>query len=193
MAQVEIYVNQAKIDAEVAKAEATGISLQSIYDDLKTLGVSAPTLSDIRTLQSNNTHPDIIKSLVVRGKTLAIAGIQIDPSAIQLDGTLVSAVRQKVGQLTDVQSSYYELEDDEISVIGNLAAIIKPGYTLMGSELAAEIVADVTALCVNINAILDKFNPGVHSPMRSPDGWIVYNADTKRFSVDKFTIAGKIV
>ncbi len=195
---VLIYRDQAAIDLRIADIQAKAQSLQAIYSDLKTLGVTTPTLADIKSLQGNQTNLEQLKALVMRGKTLTVSGVAIGAAAIVLDDSLVNSIKSKVGQLKEVIYQFYEIveneeEELEVAVIEDVEGEIEEGYITYGSELAAEIVEDVTALCVDINAILSKINPDSHSPMRSPEQWLEWNPVTKRFTVDRFEIARRVL
>ena len=193
--EVEIFVDQEKIDARVAEIEGKTSSLQSVYTDLKTLGVTEPTLSDIKTLQGNHASEDALKALVLRDKTLTVGGVTLGAGAVQLNQGLVSSLKAKLKALRDIDYKFYELVESldeeeeptgeyEVAVVEDLEEILTPGYTITGSELTAEIVEDAGALATLFNAILDKLDPGVQSPLRDPEQYLKYNSVTRRFSVD---------
>lgn len=199
MALVEIYVDQQKIDQRLAEIESKVTPLQAIYDELKEIGVTAPTLADIKSLQGNHVTEATLKTLVLRDKNLTVGGFQIGAEAVRLNPTLVSSLIARLKALSDVEYPFYViseiLEDEEptgeyeVTTVADLADLIKPEATIMGTELAGEVVEDVMDLAVGINAILAKIKPGVHSPMRSPEHWLKYNIDTQTFSVDFAAIA----
>ncbi|MEJ1241401.1 hypothetical protein WBG78_24860 [Chryseolinea sp. T2] len=195
MALVEIYRNQEAIDAELTMRTSKVAKLQSLYSNLKTLGVTSPTMTDIRDVINNEAGAEFLKTLAVRGKTFTVGGLLIDPKTIVLNPTIVSAIKLFVAQRRDIDLSFYELveildEADEptgefqVALVADALQRIETGHITKGSELCLEVVQDVEELATAVNAIITKLAAGVHTGMRSPENWMLYNSLTQTWSVN---------
>lgn len=191
MALVQIHKDTAAINAEVAKIEAKLPTLNAIRADLVSLGVTTPTLADIRTLHAmgnylNETH---LKPMSARGKSLTISGLTIDISFIVLDAALVASIKSKLNTLSRVVWDHYEIVGGAVVVVDDLEAQIEPGYITMGTDLAAEVIEDAEAVVTSLNAALAKIEVDNNAhPMRFLDNWFYWNPDTQRYAVDFISI-----
>lgn len=192
MALVQIHKDTAAINEEIAKIEAKLPTMNSIHADLVALGVTTPTLADIRTLHTmgnylNETH---LKPLAARGKSLSLpSGLTIDVSFIVLDAALVASVKSKLGTLSRVVWSYYEIVAGAVFVVDDLEAQIEPGYITMGTDLAAEAIADAESIVIGVNALLEKISVDHNQhPMKDISSWFYWNPDTHRYAVDFISI-----
>jgi hypothetical protein len=81
---VEIYRDQIAIDAELAMRTSKVAALQSFRNTLVAVGVTSPTMADLKAVINSEANEGFIKFLAVRGKTFTVAGLTIDPSTISL-------------------------------------------------------------------------------------------------------------
>lgn len=206
MALTEIlYTPTESIEEEMAKINSKVAPLNSVRNDLIALGVTSPTLVDVRKLHGNEVSSITLKQLVLRDKTLSVAGLLLDPSTAMLDAELSHQIKTKLNALGGIDYSFYELveildvEDEptgqyEVAVVADAGTRVTNGLVLRGSELAADIIEDVIDLAEAVNAIIAKLPAhSLTSPMNSPEHWLQHTVNfalgTRVWSADIYAIA----
>lgn len=164
MTKVKIHFYQKEADERLARIKGAVSSLQSIHNELKSLGADTVTIRDIRKIVTSDNNPLVIREIILRDKDLKVGGITVDSSFLKLPDAQIrelSRNAKRVDPGNNLDWSNYAIADGEVVCAGCVEDKVRERHTVYGTEKTKEIVSDIEALCEMINAIGDKL--GVHT------------------------------
>lgn len=185
MTKVKIHTYEALANEKLATTRHAIAGLQLIYDELISLGAESVSISDIKNVVCADSNPGVIREIIIRGKSLQVGGIAIDPSFLRLPDDKIRGLARrakKVDPGNNLAWRHYGVSDGEVVCLECAEKEIMDRYTVYGTSKAKEILSDVERLCDEINSIGKKIGMNPGHPLRDVSVWVDWDADKNQYT-----------
>jgi hypothetical protein len=187
MSKVKIHCYETVAKNKLESVQSYTQRLQVIHDAIIKFGAVDLSIKEIESVVNAESDRDgfgCIREAILKDKVLQIAGLQIDPSSIKLpEQKIIALVREarKVDPGRNMQWRFYSVESGKLIVLPTAKESINESCTVYGSDKSKQVIEEVEKLCKQINKIGEALDANTYSPLRSPETWVEWNVDTKKY------------
>ncbi len=195
MTKVKIHTDTRQANEKLASISLAVSGIQEVYNGLIEIGAESVSITDVKNVVTADSNPGVIREIILRGKSLQVGGIAIDPSFLKLPDDKIrelSRRARKVDPGNNLAWRHYDIQNGEVICRECVEKEIIERYTVYGSTTAAEIIEDVEKLCKVINSIGDKIGVDVSHPLRSPEAWFFWDNTQKMYRPDYTGLANTL-
>ena len=184
MTKVKIFTFTRQANEKLATTKLAVAGLQSIHDALVSLGADAVDIDDIKSVVNADSSPGVIREIILRGKSLTVGGIAIDPAFLKLpDDKIRDLARyaRNVDSGRNITWPYYAVQDGTVICLECAESEIMELHTVYGSTKAANVVSEIEKLADEINRIGDLIGLTTYHPLRHPESWFYWDTVKNKF------------